>query len=426
LWSLSGSHAAAAGLSIAGQVLGERHDPVVGATVYVLRTVFRNGRRELAHVTQTVTNRGGEYRMENVLPGRYLVAATVSDQNHEGYAPTYYPDASSPAGAIPIDLAGFPEERIDVRLRRPPMFHVRGLLRNPLFEHAEGIATVALLPRDSSEIALFHLKAVQLIAAGASASFDLHGVPAGSYTLWADWRTKGQRHIARQPLEVTNSDLDDITLTFTPKIALTGRVTTHPSDHHGLPGVDVVLESDDFSPYGSYFSSSLKPDGSFTISGIQPDRYSLWLSGPMEGFYLQSIRIGQQELSAAVLELGHTPTADIEIALRHTSAQIEGVVINAERKPVSAAAVVLVPAEPRSKQTHLYREISTDDDGRFYFVGIAPGDYQLFAWQNVEGRAYLDTEFRRLCVRFSKSVAIREDTRLSVELIVIAKNAFTM
>src|SRR6185369_10973502 len=57
------------------------------------------------------------------------------------------------------------------------------------------------------------------------------------------------------------------------------------------------------------------------------------------------------------------------------------------------AQVVLVPNAERRGHPDQYRAVSSDEEGKFEIRGIPPGDYQLFAWENVEERAWLNSEF---------------------------------
>lgn len=41
----------------------------------------------------------------------------------------------------------------------------------------------------------------------------------------------------------------------------------------------------------------------------------------------------------------------------------------------------------------LYSNTSTDASGRFRFDRLAPGDYKLFVWEQVESGAWTDPEF---------------------------------
>ena len=49
-------------------------------------------------------------------------------------------------------------------------------------------------------------------------------------------------------------------------------------------------------------------------------------------------------------------------------------------KPVGEGSVVLVPAENRRDQWHLYRTVLTNAEGKYTLRAIPPGEYTAFAF----------------------------------------------
>ena len=82
--------------------------------------------------------------------------------------------------------------------------------------------------------------------------------------------------------------------------------------------------------------------------------------------------------------------------------------------------MVLVPESRRRGREPLYRNATTDQHGRFTVRNIEPGDYKLFAWEDVESGAWLDPDFLKPVESEGRSVAIKEGSRESAELKLIA------
>lgn len=117
--------------SISGRVTDEDGEPVIRARVTVFKQTWRNNRRDWAQVNPVVaTNEQGDYRVENIAPGRYWVEAfdtspplanrfggvPVSDA-----VPTYHPNSISRGQATAISLrAGTGASGIDIRAARVP------------------------------------------------------------------------------------------------------------------------------------------------------------------------------------------------------------------------------------------------------------------------------------------------------------------
>jgi hypothetical protein len=63
--------------------------------------------------------------------------------------------------------------------------------------------------------------------------------------------------------------------------------------------------------------------------------------------------------------------------------------------------------------------------GKFQFTNIAPGDYQLYAWQEVESGAWLDSDFLAPFEEKATSVTVTEGSQSTHQLSAIAPAAQT-
>jgi len=64
----------------------------------------------------------------------------------------------------------------------------------------------------------------------------------------------------------------------------------------------------------------------------------------------------------------------------------------------------------------LYKSQSTDQYGRFDLRGIAPGDYKLFTWDEVEEGAWEDADFLKTFEETGEKVSVQEGDSKSVNL----------
>ena len=67
-----------------------------------------------------------------------------------------------------------------------------------------------------------------------------------------------------------------------------------------------------------------------------------------------------------------------------------------------------------------YGKTVSDQTGRFSLRALRPGDYTLFAWENVEGEEYFNPEFLKSYEGQGSSLHVSEGERKSLQLQVIA------
>ena len=97
----------------------------------------------------------------------------------------------------------------------------------------------------------------------------------------------------------------------------------------------------------------------------------------------------------------------------------DGSVQNEKSEPAVNVIVVLTPDAARRNRLDLYRTTTTDALGHFHMEGVPPGDYKVFAWEDVETGAWQDPDYIRQFEDRGKPVRINEGSTSSIELRVI-------
>jgi hypothetical protein len=59
---------------------------------------------------------------------------------------------------------------------------------------------------------------------------------------------------------------------------------------------------------------------------------------------------------------------------------------------------------------------SSNEEGQFDLRGIPPGEYQLYAWENIEERAWLNADFMRSYVDLGTAITIGEKANGTVQI----------
>ena len=408
---------------ITGRVLDEDGEPVMNVSVQALRYAYMQGRRRLLPAGQSMTNDLGEYRIHSLAPGKYFLSAiyratsgylgaVISAEPDEGYAPTYYPGTNDPASAVPLEvIAGNPQRGTDIRLLKTRTMRIRGRVVSSFGSGATRQMGVTIMHRDSAFLGLER----NFAGVQPDGRFELRGVIPGSYLLVANYWDGSKGYFARQPIEVGNANIDGVTLTVEPGIEISGKIRMEGGAPGGFENLHVSLQPRDFSPMFGGGGGPVKEDGSFTLQNLGPEIYTFNVFGPMQDAYLKSVRLGDQDVLASGLDLTGGASGTLDAVLSPNGGQVEGSVTNAKGEAVAGATVALVPDSARAGQLQLYKSASTDQYGHFQLRGIAPGEYKLYAWEEVDFGAWQDPEFLKPFEGKAESLTIREGGREHVQ-----------
>jgi hypothetical protein len=142
-------------------------------------------------------------------------------------------------------------------------------------------------------------------------------------------------------------------------------------------------------------SADINAGGAFKMA-VEPGKWSVAVTGAPRNVFLKSARLDEADVLESGLDLTAGQTVGrLEIVLSAAGAQVEGAVVDAAGRPAAGAVVVLVP-EPRLRlHSRLFQEATAGREGRFRMSGIAPGEYKLFAWDDLDSEAYRDRDFLR-------------------------------
>jgi protocatechuate 3,4-dioxygenase beta subunit len=423
--------------AISGHVYDEDGDPVVFARVSALRYWYRNGQRELGPAGEAMTDDLGEFRIFGLYPGRYYFSAAFEHWNRPGvagstgpagggsggaelaYAPTYYPGTSDLGRALPMDLhAGDDVSGFDITLLSTRAVRIRGRVINLATGKGANHAMVALLPRGVS--VRTYVYSARNFVDDPEGDFELRGVVPGAYTLVASVWDGQSSNQARIPVDVGAADVENLTVIVGPGVDIPGRlVWEDPTGGEGTTPRVYLQPKEEGIFYGGGMGE-VKAEGGFTLKNVSDGDYRVNLADAPETCYLKSARLGGDDVLQDGLSIsgGKIPGV-LEIVLNCNGGTIEGVVLNDQQQPVTSARVVLVPDVERRSQTQLFKTTSPDQYGRFTLKGIAPGDYKLFAWEEVEYGAYEDPDFLKRYEDRGKAVSVAEGSRETVSLSLI-------
>jgi 5-hydroxyisourate hydrolase-like protein (transthyretin family) len=417
---------------LTGRVVDDEGEPVPSVRVELFRYGYVQGRRQRMPAGGASTNDLGEYRIFGLAPGRYFLSATWAFMGFMGsggavvaavpgpqpteltYAPTFFPGTADAAQAAPLEITAGAEMRgIDLRLLRIPTVRIRGKVLNAVTGRPGTRIMVGLMTRNDPNMSR-NFSAVE-----ADGRFELRGVTPGSYDVTANWSEGSQRYFASQPVEVGNSPIEGIQLVIAPGVEISGRLQVEGQADLTSAEFHVSLPAADNRGMFGAGEALVENDGSFRLRNVNPGKYrvSFYAGGGADDLYLKSARMGDADVLDTDLDIRPGQgAAQLELVMSSKSARVEGSVSDDQSKPLSGVQVVLVPDSSRRSIIRLFKTAATDQQGRFTLRGIAPGEYKLLVFDDLEFGAQYDPEFLKQHEEKGKSLSLRESSQESVTM----------
>jgi protocatechuate 3,4-dioxygenase beta subunit len=418
------------GLALKSAISGRIHDSdgnaVTTVTVQAFRYAFQDGRRILVPMTVTQPNNLGEYRLLSLAPGPYIIRATpqaaAAVESAEPPLPIYFPGTVDASSASVVDLPpGVDFSGVNLMMTEARAMRVLGRVVNGLTGEPMSTigSSITLVPRRGTVATGTSLRG----SLTPSGTFEFRHMAPGSYDLVAISTAGGVRLAASQPVAIAGGDVEDVTLVLQPQLSVGGKVQIEnlqvDPTNLSLSGVRVELRREPYTPELLVVLPTLAPVGTFTMEGVTPGDYRLKVNtGGLKG-YVKSARFGSIDALNPPFRIDGPGQFDIVIGLN--SGSVDATVLDNKRKPSNDATVVLVPDPPLRQRFDLYYTAGTDDSGRARFASIAPGDYKVFAWDDVPADAWQDPDFIRAYEDRGEAVHVSEGSTQNVQPRLISK-----
>ena len=444
--------------TITGRIYDEFGEPVPYVSVAAMQPRVRpDGQEAFATVQADTTNDRGEYRLFWLTPGEYFISAStsgsgigpismggnavrgsiriLSSSSSIGGPPVeemaaFYPGVPDAALATPVRVsAGDELAGIDVRLAPKETYTISGRVIGP--SQISGFAIVTIRPSNGAAPFSFNTSPVD-----AQGNFTIQNVAPGAYTLQVRAQViGGEEMTAALAVEVTNRDLENMTLTMTPGVDVSGSVfiedATTAAASETVSGLDmtqirVMLRGD--SAFGSGSSQPSDTQGSFLIENLLPGEYTVSLNALNRGLYLKRIMVGNLEVAPGdTIAIPPDFNQQIYVLVSPNGGRIDGVASNRSGEPMPNSTITLLPLDmpqtaPGDLVPGLSKQTRTGTDGEFSLAGIRPGEYRLFAWEGTQSVPYLNAEFMGRFQARGERLSIQEGDGLNLNLEVIPES----
>jgi protocatechuate 3,4-dioxygenase beta subunit len=390
---------------VTGRVTDEFGDPLPGVSVEAMQRAYINGTRHVIPASQAVTNDLGEYRLHSLSPGPYFIQAVIEDKGDSSTSsvllPAYFPNTDRPELAQSLQVAPAQvQSGINFLLRRVPAFSIRGRL--------------ALTPRDGNGVMIYlaqrnvgnWLTGRRPIPVDNGA-FELNAVPAGPYQLIAEQFGESGAPVAgaRIPVDVADRDIDGINLAPTPRPDIVGQLTWEeapPQPTQGkAPRIVLRPEPGETSLPGSApIGADVEESGSFRIRSSPPGVYVVLAANLPPEFYVASARLGEAGNPSLRLDLSQSQGGSLTVVVSNRSGTLEGTV---EGNRPGLQVFAIAEGNPWWSKAAV-----TGEQGHFEIKGLAPGEYRVLAFEQIDPLAYQDAELMKSLESKSQRVTLRE------------------
>jgi hypothetical protein len=378
--------------------------------VALSRIAFTNrGHRQLTNVDHVSTNDLGEYRMFNIPRGRYYLNAALPPSPADPaprYAPTWFSGTADPQSAVVLDVEpGQTISGVDLAMQKTAEHRVSGTIDSRNTGPAAPIR-INLAPRGAGLTAMADISAT---IRDSDPGFEIEA-PPGSYNLVAQ-KTVGQtRFTGLAAVDVTTYDITGVTVALQPPVEIPGKLRiAGAEDLSAFAGSNVLVVAQSKESISEVAPAPVAGDGTFTLIATGLDSLNVGVGGMPPGYYVKSITYAQQEIRDTGLT--YAASSDpMEIVVSPNAATVSGVVHNKAGEPIAGATVVLAPTGKRNPPLNFHTTV-TDQTGYFAIGSLAPGDYTLFAWDDVQPNEYYDPDFLQSVEASGQKVTLEEGSQ---------------
>jgi hypothetical protein len=436
--------------AIAGRVT-DRGKPARNVVVRALVSTYLDGQRAFHVRDWATTDDRGEYRLFGLAPGRFVVSAippqharldgdqivvptmpsNANSNRYELSAPAtpetldaaafsrdvfvaaYYTGTADVALSTAVDVrAGETSSGVDIALTRTPVFHVRGHVTLSGITGATRAVDVGLSPVVSATNA--SIRQVQDTGGG----FDIADVPPGRYFAAARMATSTGRSVsAATPIEVIGNDVEGVTIALQSAVTVSGVVTIdgRPPAPGGTP-ISVQLQNVGGVALAGNGAIRVQADGTFAVPDVSPRDYRVRVLPAGRG-WIKGATFGSDDVLAGPLHVEsdlHGRVLTIELST--SAATVDATVLDRNRQPSAGTLVVAVPDAARRGRSDQFHVATTDATGHAHLDGLAPGEYRLFASNEIDQAAWQDPDVVRKYESTGEILRLTEGGHATVSL----------
>jgi protocatechuate 3,4-dioxygenase beta subunit len=430
---------------IIARVTDDFGEPLAGAQIQVHRFQYGpDGQRRLAMAPSGVgmflstTDDRGELRVYGLMPGEYVVSATVRSRTglaataaanpndaNEGFSPTFYPGTVSATEAHPVSLAVGEERSVQFAMVAARLSRITGTAINSEGQPAAG-AMVTVSTRQASGVSSGGGGTV-----AEDGSFTIADVAPGEHSIEVRPRVlRGESggEFASVPIVVSGADITGLRIVTSKGATVSGRVAfegTSPRNTTSMPAPPrvMVTPADSSTPILGLFmgdqssNGTLDDSGNFRVAAGWGRVFITMIAPP--AWAIKSVTLDGTDITDEPLELtGKQSVGNVVITLTDKLTRISGRVNDGRGRLLDDYVVVIQPAEPKEPPiaSRWIRAVRPDKSGRFETRGMRPGRYVATAIETLEQGRQFAPEFQQQLRRGAREFSVGEGESVTLDL----------
>jgi hypothetical protein len=408
------------GAIISGRATDTEGQPMVGVEMSAMKLQYDEGRPVFSVGTPPIaTNARGEYRIPWLPPGEYYLRAEFPSPRQQFAMRTYYPGTTDSLAAITLTIRG--GESLDgTNLIIPTVPMVR--LSGEILTEGRPVAvrTFYLLPQDGRPQESYPFELKNLLSLTPGFVLEARGIPPGSYELAPFFVGENATyHTGRTHVEIGQDNVENIAAIVNPNVDVKGKILVAEGGAiPAFPSLQLRARDATVPLMSRSATAQISPDGSFVIPNVTAGRYYVYFSVPSRGnassWYVSGLRLGSVDIrNDGVIDIQGV-ASPLEITLSSGAGTIRGVVDAAGGQLPPHADVVLVPQFSRRANPLFYDRTGMDADGSFNFEGVAPGEYKVFAFEQLQATAEQNPSFIARYETLGQSVTVNSGSSTEV------------
>ena len=400
--------------AISGRVVDWEGEPVAEAEVRAYAIAHEPNGVTLSLAAKGRSGDLGQYRLFDLPAGKYLLQVSPPRTTNSGgqfYADTpaaYYPGATAPSQAVPIELnRGAEITSADVWIPPDRSYTIAGVIWDAEGEGPCSRCAVQVVQHDG----VYRVSLPQAGRVSPDGTFLLRGLTSGDYALIA---SRGSSRMTQTEVSIRDWHVEDARLTLGLQHAVSGEIVLeNPPD-----GIDVTNWSPRLSPVNlpagwPQEQGEITADRQFTIPEVPPARYRLELRGLPPGAYLKALRGGQLLPNPEIVVSPDAAVSGLQPVVGFDSATLLGKVLSPENAALGQARIFLLPQLGQTG-SQLPKTTETNPDGSFSLVSVAPGSYTVYALPATTSLQIFDPGVQAALGRYARQVDLDPKETMNV------------